>query len=325
MDSLADPTPIANAIGPQIESLQAVLSRLLPSASASSSSASPATALPAYEDLIAAIESSTGTGDSGNALTGRLHAARMHASLAYLLLDALWILMKTRGITLPAHHPLHAELERARKYVGKIKHASEGGGGGGGAAGSSSSREKDAVQAAQEGPQRRVEQGPAGRFVRAALASNNSSAKGKLTKFADDEDEEEAEMVVDYGQAQAKHGKRKAGGGGGEGEMGTLEEDPRRKKSAIMDPYTEFDAEPEAPPAAAPSSPASLPLPSKPKRKGSTAEDDDDEDGEDEDEDDDNEDADADRSTGKEKKKRTSKKRKSRGRRGSKGSKSGKR
>ncbi|KAL9934025.1 hypothetical protein V8E36_007107 [Tilletia maclaganii] len=237
-DSLSDPTPTADALAPQLRQLQSTLSTLIPSSSSSSSSSSKQ--LPSYEDLIAAIEGSTSQDAGANPLAGRLEAARMNASLAYLLLDSLWILMKTKGINLSSTHPLHAELERARLYVAKVKQTSTLSGGDE-KQGSAGGRERDAVLAAQQGPQRRIDAGPAARFVKAALANQ---PKGKLTKFADDDNNagggDHAATTSSPPSPSNKLGKRKSPQHDASSPIGQLPEDPRRKKR-IMDPYTEYD------------------------------------------------------------------------------------
>ncbi|CAD6892459.1 unnamed protein product [Tilletia controversa] len=292
MDGLADPTPTADALIPQLTQLQAILTQLIPSSSSSSSSQSQPS-LPSYEDLLATIESSSST-DNDNPLTPRLHAARLNASLAYLILDSLWILMKTRGINIPAHHPLHIELERARLYLDKVKRASQ----------PEHRREHDPVMAAQVGNQRRLDTGPAGRFIKAALASQ---PKGTLTRFADDGkeggdgDEDVGMAVVAEDDTQVQLGKRKARDAGSKPTStststppsGTLAEDPRKKKRAAMDPYTEYDA---APPQRQPKAIAE-------------GEDNDDDDGEGEDGEDDA----ADRSTASDAKKKGKKKKRGKG------------
>ncbi len=53
-------------------------------------------------------------------LHGRLDAARMQVSVAYVLMDLVWILLKTKGVD-PTNHPVMQELERVKSYFGKIK------------------------------------------------------------------------------------------------------------------------------------------------------------------------------------------------------------
>ncbi|KAE8223988.1 hypothetical protein CF319_g3043 [Tilletia indica] len=257
---MEDPTPTADTLIPQLTHLQDILTHLVPS--------SGSTTLPSYEDLIATIESATSKDD--NSLTPRLHAARLNASLAYFILDSLWILMKTSGINIPSHHPLLIQLERARSYIDKVKRISPSS-----SDDKNAQREPDLILAAQQGPQRRVDAGPAGRFIKAALASQS---KGTLTKFADDDDDEPVAVAVeedagavegDDAGAQVQLGKRKSPEDRATvKDASALTEDPRKKKRAAVDPYTDYDV----------ASPAQRPA-----KATADAEDDDEEDGEDDD------------------------------------------
>ncbi|KAN0060413.1 hypothetical protein ACQY0O_007743 [Thecaphora frezii] len=111
-------------------------------------------------------------------LAGRLDSARLQVSVAYVLLDLVWIYLKTKGIN-PTTHPVMGELERVKSYFAKIK----------------------AVQNREnEEAHMKLDKSAAGRFIRAALSGNDSSpssatsaaaaAAGKHTKFDDDEDED---------------------------------------------------------------------------------------------------------------------------------------
>ncbi|KAK0550112.1 hypothetical protein OC846_003082 [Tilletia horrida] len=213
MDTLADPSPVAEALGPQLQSLYDSLGNILPSGSTTK-------ALPSYEELIASVQSSS-SNDQSDPLLGRLQAARMHASMAYLVLDAIWILMKTRGISLSQHHPINAELERARTYLEKVKKAS-----------GNDKRERDAILAAQEGPQRRVEAAAAGRFIKAALASQ----KGTLTKFDDDEEGNVDPSTQDSDAVKALDTGASA--------LSSPAAPKPKQQKRVMDPYTEYDDEP---------------------------------------------------------------------------------
>ncbi len=48
----------------------------------------------------------------------------MQVSAAYVLMDLVWILLKTKGVD-PTNHPVMQELERVKSYFGKIKRVQE--------------------------------------------------------------------------------------------------------------------------------------------------------------------------------------------------------
>ncbi len=69
----------------------------------------------------ASASTQTDAADKGeDELHGRLDAARMQVSVAYVLMDLVWILLKTKGVD-PTNHPVMQELERVKSYFGKIK------------------------------------------------------------------------------------------------------------------------------------------------------------------------------------------------------------
>lgn len=117
-----------------------------------------------YETLNSSLQSKT---SGENELQGRLDAARMQVSVAYVLMDLVWILLKTKGVD-STNHPVMQELERVKSYFGKIKRVQEG--------------EKESSE--QKGG--RVDKSAAGRFIRAALAGEPGGMSGKHTKFDDE-------------------------------------------------------------------------------------------------------------------------------------------
>nr|WJN24844.1 homeodomain transcription factor bE [Tranzscheliella williamsii] len=126
-----------------------------------------------YESLNAALQknSSAATASASSSgdvdeLGGRLDAARLQVSVAYVLMDLVWILLKTKGVDATSH-PVLQELERVKGYFGKIKRVQEA--------------------ANEEGERPAVDRSAAGRFIRAALAANGDTPTvAKHTKFDDD-------------------------------------------------------------------------------------------------------------------------------------------
>ncbi|EPQ28973.1 uncharacterized protein PFL1_03263 [Pseudozyma flocculosa PF-1] len=117
-------------------------------------------------------------------LSGRLDSARLQVSLAYVVLDLVWIYLKAKGIN-ASSHPVMAELERVKGYFGKIKAVQ--------------SRDTDEAHM-------RLDKSAAGRFIRAALSGNDSepsSPAGKHTKFDDNDNDDDDEEVASQLQVSA--------------------------------------------------------------------------------------------------------------------------
>ncbi|SPO20256.1 related to LRP1 - nuclear exosome-associated nucleic acid binding protein [Ustilago trichophora] len=132
-----------------------------------------------YTQLNSALQSNSSTADKlEDELHGRLDAARMQVSVAYVLMDLVWILLKTKGVD-PTNHPVMQELERVKSYFGKIKRVQE--------------NEKEPEN--EKGAGTRVDRSAAGRFIRAALAGEPGSTPGKHTKFDDDSNAEKKKAV----------------------------------------------------------------------------------------------------------------------------------
>ncbi|PWZ01438.1 hypothetical protein BCV70DRAFT_198867 [Testicularia cyperi] len=125
-----------------------------------------------YEQLSSALQANSSApalsaaSDSNDELRGRLDAARMQVSAAYVLLDLVWILLKIKGID-HTSHPVMQELERVKSYFKKIQ--------------SAQAKEKE------EESQPKLDKSAAGRFIRAALVcAAPESLQGKHTKFDED-------------------------------------------------------------------------------------------------------------------------------------------
>lgn len=106
--------------------------------------------------LTTALESFNEPGSSK--LTGRLQSAQLQSSLAYVLLDLVWILLKING-TDPHAHPVTEELKRVQEYLIKVHKA-----------------DKEPVDSQRDAPP--VDAEKASRFIKGAL--------GKRTIFAED-------------------------------------------------------------------------------------------------------------------------------------------
>lgn len=149
-----------------------------------------------YEQLNAALQANSATKDNSEGeLHGRLDAARMQVSVAYVLLDLVWILLKTKGVD-TTNHPVMQELERVKSYFGKIKRVQE--------------NEKEPE--AEKQNHSKVDKSAAGRFIRAALAGEPGSTPGKHTKFEDDSTpKKKAEEKKEVATPSKKKGAETAG------------------------------------------------------------------------------------------------------------------
>lgn len=202
-----------------------------------------------YEALNAALQSNSSTAEkSEDELHGRLDAARMQVSVAYVLMDLVWILLKTKGVD-PTHHPVMQELERVKSYFGKIKRVQD------------NEKEPETNEKAT-----RVDRSAAGRFIRAALAGEPGSTPGKHTKFDDDAAEKkEAEKVEDVVTPAKKSASTAA----------AAATPASKKKRPAMDPFEGYD-KPKTPktpatPAKAADSAASSPSKKQKKKKSSSS------------------------------------------------------
>lgn len=158
MSSLKSPAPI-------IKQLRSLLQDL-------NESLDPVTSQ-SLEKLTNTLESRTKASTSSSnevILSGRLESAQLQSSLAYVLLDLVWILLKVDG-TNPASHPVTAELKRVQQYLEKV-------------------HKMDSNIIAANGQQsssshsHQIDQAKASRFIKGALGSNNAKrSTGKRTVF----------------------------------------------------------------------------------------------------------------------------------------------
>ena len=176
MSSLKSPAPI-------IKQLRSLLQDL-------NESLDPVTSQ-SLEKLTNTLESRTKASTSSSnevILSGRLESAQLQSSLAYVLLDLVWILLKVDG-TNPASHPVTAELKRVQQYLEKV-------------------HKMDSNIIAANGQQsssshsHQIDQAKASRFIKGALGSNNAKrSTGKRTVFAEDGT---VEKVVPVGSEEAE-------------------------------------------------------------------------------------------------------------------------
>ncbi|UZJ51882.1 hypothetical protein CBS101457_001202 [Exobasidium rhododendri] len=110
---------------------------------------------------------------------GKLQSAQLYVSMAYVVLDLVWILLKVSGID-PVSHPVTADLQRVQEYLTKVHNISKRGIG-------QADDEKGADKPAP------VDHAKVARFLRHALGT---AASGKRTIFADDGS---VERIVDAG------------------------------------------------------------------------------------------------------------------------------
>lgn len=166
-----------------------------------------------YGSLNSALQSNSSSTkeNTEDELHGRLDAARMQVSVAYVLLDLVWILLKTKGVD-TKDHPVMQELERVKSYFGKIK----------------SVQDKEKEPAGEQSV--KVDRSAAGRFIRAALAGEPGTTQGKHTKF-----EEETPVKVKQTEETPKKTEAK--------EVKAAGSTPtsNKKKRPAMDPFEGYD------------------------------------------------------------------------------------
>jgi len=123
---------------------------------------------------------------------GKLQSAQLYVSMAYVVLDLVWILLKVSG-TDTVSHPVTADLQRVQEYLTKVHKASKG-----------KDQEGDKEQEEKPAP---VDKAKVGRFLRHALGT---AASGKRTIFADDGT---IEKVVDAGPSEREESNEKSDNG----------------------------------------------------------------------------------------------------------------
>lgn len=120
--------------------------------------------------LAQSLESLTNTIEEINSSDGKLQSAQMYISIAYVVLDLVWILLKVSGVD-PTTHPVTSDLVRVQEYLEKVHKIS--------LRNSQDEEEEEEVQE-KPGP---IDKAKVGRFLRHALGT---AASGKRTVFAED-------------------------------------------------------------------------------------------------------------------------------------------
>lgn len=144
----------------------------------------------------------------------------MQVSVAYVLMDLVWILLKTKGVD-PTNHPVMQELERVKSYFGKIKRVQE--------------NEKEPES--EKGAGTRVDRSAAGRFIRAALAGEPGSTPGKHTKFDDDSNAEKKAVEKKEVEEKATPSKKTISAAS----AAATPASSNKKKRPVMDPFEGYD------------------------------------------------------------------------------------
>ncbi|PWN19402.1 hypothetical protein BCV69DRAFT_284035 [Microstroma glucosiphilum] len=175
---------------------------------------------------------------SSNGLEGRLDAAKLQVSIAYVLLDLVWFQLKVQGQD-PSAHPVHAELERVRTYFGKIKFVQSG------ASSASSSTSSGAPTLPGQEGRLRVDQAAAGRFIRSGLGA--AGEKGKHTKFDEAEKKEEAAAEAVASGSASSSSSSSSDSSDSEGDSGAeapaeLSTKKDKKGRIIRDPFEGYDS-----------------------------------------------------------------------------------
>ncbi|PWN89368.1 hypothetical protein FA10DRAFT_267937 [Acaromyces ingoldii] len=225
--SLRSPAPTVAQLRTLLDSLHASLNPVI------SSELSQLTSQLESRTSADASVSVSSTGSSGH--KGKLDAGRLQTSLAYVLLDLVWILFKLNG-TDASKHPVLVELERVKGYFTKFQAAEKDQGG----SSSSSTREGGHNRAVSREDQDKVE-----RFVTHALGKGKGEIMGRLIRFDDDGEEEDKKAdgaeedrkkkqeweSIKESASQGQGTKRKVSGG----TKAPSEEKIKKKKSANLE------------------------------------------------------------------------------------------
>lgn len=148
--SLKSPAPIVAQLKATLKDLQIALD--------------PVTAQ-SIESLKSKIE------ESSKQNGGKLQSAQMYVSLAYVILDLVWILLKVSGVD-PKTHPVTNDLVRVQEYLKKVHTASK-----------RHEQKQPGSAEMEENKPAPVDRAKVGRFLRHALGT---PASGKKTVFAED-------------------------------------------------------------------------------------------------------------------------------------------
>jgi exosome complex protein LRP1 len=161
MSGLKSPAPTVAQLRASLKSLQTALDPVMAQS---------------LEELTSSIEESN--------KDGKLQSAQMYVSMAYVILDLVWILLKVSAID-PVTHPVTNDLKRVSEYLHKVHGVSTG------------EEQKEEVKE-NRAP---IDKGKVGRFIRHALGT---TAQGKKTLFGDDGS---VQKIVEAGEAQEEAGE----------------------------------------------------------------------------------------------------------------------
>ncbi|PWN27225.1 hypothetical protein BDZ90DRAFT_220729 [Jaminaea rosea] len=166
-ESIQSPLPTLNELSTALKQLQSTLDPLMARPLADTLAKLQA----AQPTQPTQMDNSNGSSSSSSSSSHRLDSAKLQTSIAYVLLDLVWIHLRLKGVD-PHSHPVAAELKRVQGYFQKIRNVQQAGPGGGGAS---------RGIAGEEGQQRmRLDGAAAKRMVKGAIADQHN---GKHTKF----------------------------------------------------------------------------------------------------------------------------------------------
>lgn len=157
--------------------------------------------------LAQSLEVLTASIEEGNQ-DGKLQSAQMYVSLAYVVLDLVWILLKVSGVD-PVSHPVTEDLKRVLEYLQKVHRLSNGNG--------------DEQQEAVKVKPAPIDKAKVGRFLRHALST---PGQGKRTVFAEDGS---VQKIVVGGDSEEE-------GGGNDEERVDEQEEGKGKSSTVEEP-----------------------------------------------------------------------------------------
>lgn len=199
MASLRSPAPTVAQLRTLLDSLHSSLDPVL------SSDLSYLTSQLASRTNSGNTSGSSSSPSTSRGQHGKLDAGRLQTSLAYVLLDLVWILFKLNG-TDASRHPVLVELERVKGYFTKFQSAerAQDGGDSGATSQERAGRESGQGRMMSSGDQAKVE-----RFVTHALGKGKGEIMGKLIRFDDDDEKEGNESEQRIAAAEKEEDEKK--------------------------------------------------------------------------------------------------------------------
>ncbi|PWN95405.1 hypothetical protein FA09DRAFT_362783 [Tilletiopsis washingtonensis] len=234
MSALNDPAPTLATLRSALATLTSTLDPLL--ASPLSALAQQLESGSSQTQAKHAERVQTKSGEASRAeLDGRLDAARLNVSVAYVLLDLVWMYLKVEGID-PATHPVVPELERVKGYFAKIAAAQK-------------------LNEEKAEPRSRVDATAAGRFIKAAL-DKGAAPQGQHTRF-----EKKGEASSSSDSSSSDGSSDEEAPAPAPAAVTSSKEKGKGKAKQSLDPYAGYEEGKKRKAAAAPPAPAAAAAP----------------------------------------------------------------